>query len=315
MKTRSALKTLIFSMPLSGRIAWLLMFVAVSYSISGIAQSNPALSERWIQVEMTLFTYENANPDVEVWSPDKLSIGFPDRLVTLQRVADVLQLDDWTVLTGVPAPGSLAVLPAPPIQGPRPFAPGESFTLPDLERDAFQALPPAAHDFITTNRTLSQSPAHRIVYHNAWRQPLQRLNATPSVGLRGGREFGERSEVEGSVTVYAVATGDRFYLDTNFWLTQFGTEASSESAWVLPVLPAALSTVLVSDTAQSQSFAVTRIIQFNQSREMRINQFHYLDHPVLGMLVQVTPYERPAPIETEMLNGADTPPTAQFPAL
>jgi hypothetical protein len=42
---------------------------------------------------------------------------------------------------------------------------------------------------------------------------------------------------------------------------------------------------------------VTRIIEFQQSREMRLEQFHYLDHPALGMLVQVTAYERPpAPV-------------------
>ena len=33
----------------------------------------------------------------------------------------------------------------------------------------------------------------------------------------------------------------------------------------------------------------------DQSREMRSNEFHYLDHPALGIVIQVEPYELPAP--------------------
>lgn len=316
LKTTPDSQTRASAIPVRRQLALLSVVAALCSSTPVVAQPNAGLTERWVQVEMTLFTYENANLDVEVWSPDKLTAGFPDRLVALQQVADVLQLDDWTVLTGVPVPGSPAILAVQPAPGPRPYAPGDSFALPDLARDAFQALPPSAHDFITTNRTLSQSPAHRIVYHNAWRQPLQRLNATPAVGLRGGREFGERSEVEGSVTVYAAATGDRLFLDTNLWLTQFQADTNSESAWALPVLPAALSTQWNADAIAPQTFDVTRIIQFNQSREMRVNQFHYLDHPALGMLVQVTPYERPAPPVLEIpVDPAATPASSQLPGL
>ena len=264
------------------------------------AQPAPATLEPWVQVEMTLFTYENANLDAEVWSPEKLSIGFPDQLLALRNIADVLQLDDWSVLTGIPAAGMPAELPAPLPAGPRPYAPGDSFTMPDLERDAFQALPPSAHDFASTNRTLSQSPAHRIVYHNAWRQPLQRRSATPAVALQGGREFGERSEVEGSVVVHAGSTRDRLTMEANLWLTQFGADAGVKSEWTLPVLPTALQSRGGVDVLQQTEYAVTRIMQFNQSREMRQDQFHYLDHPALGMLVQVTTYERPAPVVLDL---------------
>jgi hypothetical protein len=54
------------------------------------------------------------------------------------------------------------------------------------------------------------------------------------------------------------------------------------------------------DVLQQPEYAVTRIMQFNQSREMRPDQFHYLDHPALGMLVQVTTYQRPAPVVLEL---------------
>lgn len=285
--------------------AWLLLSCGPA-----LAQAVSVTSEPWVQVEVTLFTYENANLEAEVWSPEKLSIGFPDQLLALHEVADVLQLDDWSVLTGAgfaPVPDELAEPATTPTIGPRPYAPAESFVLPDLSRDAFHALPPSAHDFLTTNRTLSQSPAHRIVYHNAWRQPLQRRSATPAVGVRGGREFGERSELEGSIIVHVGSTRDRMALETNLWLTQFGTTPSGATQWELPVLPAVLRDAPQTEAPLQPEFSATRIIQFNQSREMRLEQFHYLDHPALGMLVQVTAYERPAPPVVDVAEEAQAP--------
>lgn len=278
-----------------------------------VVMAQPGLSalEPWVQVEMTLFTYENANLDAEVWSPEKLSVGFPDQLLALHNVADVLQLDDWSMLTGFPVAGIPVETPAPLVAGPRPYAPGDSFTLPDLLRDAFTALPPSAQDFLTTNRTLSQSPAHRIVYQNAWRQPLLRRSATPAVGLRGGREFGERSEVEGSVLVYAAGARDRLNLEANLWLTQFGADSLQASAWTLPILPAALQAGDTQEVPPQPAYTVTRIIQFQQSREMRLDQFHYLDHPALGMLVQVTGYERPASPVLELPVSPEEPAASQ----
>lgn len=274
-------------------------------------QAQPAPGqEPWIQVEMTLFTYENANLESEVWSPEKLAIGFPDNLIVLQQMADVLQLSDWSVLTGAiatpqtaqpgpsPTPGAS---PAPVTReiGPRPYAPADSVTLPDLEREAFQVLPPAAHDFVTTNRTLSQSTGHRIVYHNAWRQPLRRRSATPAIGLQGGREFGARAEVEGSVALYSGSARDRLVLEANLWLTQFSTDQAVSSSWALPVLPAVLDRAQNQTETTNESYQISRIIEFRQSREMRLEQFHYLDHPAMGMLVQVTPWQVPPPPEPE----------------
>lgn len=275
-------------------------------------QAQPAPGqEPWIQVEMTLFTYENANLEAEVWSPEKLAIGFPDNLIALQQLADVLQLSDWSVLTGaIATPPTAAPVPSPtpaaspaPVAreiGPRPYAPADSVTLPDLEREAFQVLPPAAHDFVTTNRTLSQSTGHRIVYHNAWRQPLRRRSATPAIGLQGGREFGTRAEVEGSVILYAGSTRDRMMLEANLWLTQFSADQAPSSPWALPVLPAVLERTQTQAETTNESYQISRIIEFRQSREMRLEQFHYLDHPAMGMLVQVTPWQVPPPPEPEI---------------
>ncbi len=304
----------------AGRRATVLALLGL-LPVFGHPQPTPT-QEPWVQVEMTLFTYENANLEAEVWSPEKLAIGFPDNLIALQQLADVLQLSDWSVLTGaIATPQTAAPVPSPtPAQspapvareiGPRPYAPADSFTLPDLEREAFQVLPPAAHDFVTTNRTLSQSTGHRIVYHNAWRQPLRRRSATPAIGMQGGREFGERAEVEGSVLVHAGNARDRLVLDANLWLTQFSAGAAGSSPWSLPVLPAVLAQTQDQSEAPTENYQINRIIEFRQTRDMRLEQFHYLDHPAMGMLVQVTSWQVPPPPESEVPAESPAPPTDQ----
>jgi hypothetical protein len=44
---------------------------------AAIAQPGLSALEPWVQVEMTLFTYENANLDAEVWSPEKTEHRVP----------------------------------------------------------------------------------------------------------------------------------------------------------------------------------------------------------------------------------------------
>lgn len=315
---------------MSGRTSWIktarqrAALLALSSLLPLCGQAQPAATqEAWVQVEMTLFTYENANLEAEVWSPEKLAIGFPDNLIALQQLANVLQLSDWSAVTGPLAPqeslaASASATPTASPEpatvreiGPRSHAPADSFTLPDLEREAFYALPPAAHDFVTTNRTLAQSSAHRIVYHNAWRQPLRRRSATPAIGLQGGREFGERAEVEGSVLVHAGNARDRLVLEANLWLTQFSADAAVSSPWSLPVLPAVLAQTQDQSEAPTENYQINRIIEFRQTRDMRLEQFHYLDHPAMGMLVQVTPWQVPPPPESEVPAESPAPPTDQ----
>ncbi len=300
----------------STRLISQLSFFAVSLLLTQPVRAAEATAERWFQVEMTVFTHENSNLEMEIWSPAKLSLAFPERLRKLRKLSDFLQLDDWSVLTGVVepvpvasagtpiSPLTAAAVPAPALVGPRPHAPGESFRLPDFEREAFLALPEQDHDFTGSNRALSQSSAYRTLLHSAWRQPMTRRNAATAVAVNGGRVFNQRSELEGSVSVYFNNAEDRVVFDSNVWLTSFSTAQGTEEEWVLPVLPAIMMTVDMDENADAVEYYVNRIVQLRQVRDMRSGEFHYIDHPAMGILVQITPYvvpEIPVP-ETEQLD-------------
>ncbi len=292
----------------------------------GNAAEATAAPERWFQIEMTVFAHESSDLEQELWSPEKLSLGFPERLQRLRSLSDFLQLTDWTVLspdlgaadaipttpadvpapdgiTGTPQlpgqPASIQSVPVPVLVGPLPYAPAESFRMPDFAREAFLMLPPETHQFGSTNRALNQSAQYRILSHSAWRQPMTRRNAAVAIGIVGGRQFNEHRELEGNVTLYFNNAGDRVVFNGNLWLGSFGIQDDSAEDWVLPVLPGTLAeTDTATDEPQTEYF-VNRIVQLREVREMREQELHYLDHPALGVLVQITPYTPPPPIVLE----------------
>ncbi|MDP1932133.1 MAG: CsiV family protein [Gammaproteobacteria bacterium] len=293
-----------------------LFVISLAFTQPILAAENPT-GERWFQVEMTLFTHENSNLDMEIWSPTKLSLGFPERLRKLRKLSDFLQLDDWSILTGVVQPVAIAasaipadavpsaITPVQPLVGPRPYAPGESFRLPDFERQSFLALLAQDHDFTGSNRALSQSSAYRVLFHNAWRQPMTRRNGATAVVVSGGRTYNQRSELEGSVSLYFNNTEDRVVFDSNVWLTSFSAAQSSEEDWSLPVLPAVMLAASADENAEAVEYHINRIIQLRQVRDMRSGEFHYIDHPAMGILVQITPYvvpEIPVPGVEELVD-------------
>lgn len=43
---------------------------------------------------------------------------------------------------------------------------------------------------------------------------------------------------------------------------------------------------------QAQNYVVTQIVTLQQQRRMRSGELHYIDHPKMGLIVKVTPYEK-----------------------
>lgn len=273
------------------------ILLALSLLLPGLALAQTSSSDNWFQIEVTVFTWEDSNLEQELWQASKLSIGFPERLRRLRQVSEALQLSDWSVFEPVllnEVTAQELQEPVPRLVGPSVFAPGtDIFQLPDLERTAFLQLPPEDHDFSGSNRALTQSSGHRIVFHGAWRQMLTRRNAATAVAVMGGRNFNGRREVEGSVTFYLTSSGDRAIVESNLWLSRFSTQPPQEQAWELPVLPDILLADTGDEASSAERYYVDRIIQFQQNRDLRSREFHYLDHPAMGMLVQITPYTLP----------------------
>lgn len=286
--------------------------------LNAYGQAQP--DQRWYQIEVTLFAYDNAMQAQEHWPMELLQQPLARSTRPLDRLTDVLTLPEWLDVTlTTPAstsssdivrtdpelePGQIEELPelAVPLHT-------SDFRLPDPERDAFLALPASMHGFSDTNRALAGSARYRVLYHDAWRQPLTGANQAVPVWVSGGQVFGDRHELEGSLTFRFNPGQDRVVLDAKLWLSQFSSLPPAAGEEIsLPDLPPQLTlgsasgiTAAVAPEA-GQTWYPVQVIPVINTREMRSNEFHYIDHPAVGIVVHVFPYTvPPLPVDADAL--------------
>lgn len=251
--------------------------------------------ERWFQVEMTVFSNESvAERERESWRAEGRQLAYPGNPVRLAQLLDLLLLDSFAPSgeTGLPQ-GAEAIDPeAARLRdtGPHPAREDASFRFPDLQRDAFIALPASYSDFRQTNLAIERAPQHRILYHAVWRQPVGDAGNTSPVLVSGGDAHGPYRELQGSVALEFNANRDRVVFSADLWLATFGG-SDSETVWTLPAPPPELVTAANPENPP----AISRIYPMQQNRDLRSGEFHYLDHPAMGILVQIVPYVVPPP--------------------
>ena len=238
---------------------------------------------------MTIFSNESgADREREFWGTDDPQLSYPPNMIRLGRLTDLLFLD-W------PASEPDSELLAPELErlrdtGPFPAREASGFRFPDLQRDPFLELPATYSNFRQTNQTIERAGQYRILYDAVWRQPVgDEGTETPVLVASGGR-YGALTELQGSAALYFNANRDRVIFSADLWLAEFGG-ATDGSEWSLPPIPEEFR----EDTENSVSSTISRVYPMRQQRELRSNEFHYLDHPALGIVVQISPYDRPPP--------------------
>ena len=249
--------------------------------------------QRWFQVEMTIFSNESgADREREFWNAENSDLSYPPDMIRLGRLTDLLFLD-WSASE----PDSEPL--APELErlrgtGPFPAREASGFRFPDLQRDPFLKLPAAYSDFRQTNQAIEQAGQYRVLYDAVWRQPVGDEGTETPVLVVGGGRYGDFTELQGSVTLYFNANRDRVIFNADLWLVEFGG-ATEGGEWLLPPLPEEFR----ENAGNSAAAAISRVFTMRQQRELRSNEFHYLDHPALGIVVQIAPYDRPPPESIE----------------
>ena len=211
-------------------------------------------------------------------------------------------------------------------------------------------------------RRIARRSGYRVLFHEAWRQPLIPADESASILITGGDKVENHFELEGSIKLSL----SRFlHIETNLWRNFFVPNYGQELAYwpALPDVPEPiktpnidLMTVSVSDSdifsnntaddsfqfntsygsQRSESLnldlntdldskaannsilgleqnlqletanLVNEIFTLRQKRRMRSQELHYIDHPRLGILVKIIPYEvllpavSPSPIENKI---------------
>jgi hypothetical protein len=301
----------------------------LSLSASACLLAQGEEEERWFQIEVSIFSNEEAADRYEEqWQADRTKLGYPASLRRLDELMDLLMIDDLRAESPIDDGGfdaleqfssAIDVSVAPTkaenrtaallSTGPQPQRIGAGFNFYDLQRDAFVHLPLSESDFLQTNRAIDRSADHRLLFQGLWRQVVPAQEAATPIYIEGGLQYGDQHELQGSLSMRFNQNQDRVVADVNLWLTEFGVIVGPDTSWKLPSVPTGLggpqqSGVLdpLSQLNQSGEFSVSsqqptyfpnRVFHLQQSRDMRSTEFHYVDHPALGLVIMVEPYEVP----------------------
>lgn len=183
----------------------------------------------------------------------------------------------------------------------------------DLTREPYFFLPAEEHQLQAEVNQLKRNSGYNVIFHQAWRQPMVELDKAPALLIEGGGLFGNFRELSGSLTL---SVSRYLHLKTNLWLSQFEPNYGQERLdWPeLPTRPSLRDqegNALLFEAPKNglwsefnnpeeeyenilaQPYLVSQVVTLEQKRRMRSGEMHYIDHPLMGLLVKITRYELP----------------------
>ncbi len=257
--------------------------------------------ERWFQIELSIFSNENIEDrNAESWLPSDYELNYPKNMRKLSLLTDLFLsdriLDDRLSVIGSASQEEIdEMIKKDQLKNIRPWIKNSksNFKLFDFSRDDFTQLSPVDSDFQQTNRTLERSSDHRLLYHGLWRQAVRQSSNAVPIYIEGGLRYGDNHELQGSVAIRFNENGDRVVVDTHIWLIDYSIVKDSSSEWKLPQVPESVRRES-RENPSSLTYFPNNVYVMEQSREMRSNEFHYLDHPALGLVISVKPYSVPS---------------------
>ena len=266
-----------------------------------LISSHSLAQERWFQIELSIFSNENIEDrNAESWLPSDYELNYPKNMRKLSLLTDLFlsdhNLDDRLSDTGSASQEEIdAMIRNDQLKNIRPRIKSteSNFKLFDFSRNDFTQLSPVDSDFQQTNRTLERSSDHRLLYHGLWRQAVRQSSNAVPIYIEGGLRYGDNHELQGSVTIRFNENEDRVVVDTHIWLIEYSIVKDSSSEWKLPQIPEFIRRES-RENSSSLTYFPNNVYVMEQSREMRSNEFHYLDHPALGLVISVKPYNVPS---------------------
>ena len=255
-----------------------------------ISQARDAEPQRWFQADMVVFVNQNSMNGAEQWpkiSPhtipaNAIKLRSPDAPNSAPVINDLLRLHKQDLQKA----------------------------LPDLEREAFVSLPGEAHVLLKEGNTIDATNGYKVISRKAWIMPLQDDSRSKPIKIRAYNNTGRPSLLEGSVSI----SSSRFlHVDVNLWYSELSREALSdqlrsvatdtghenlqtvnsekESGKAKPEIRRDLQLVM---DPSGTPMKITRNFQLRESRRIRnTQQVQYLDSPILGVLIKLTPYDLP----------------------
>ena len=259
-----------------------------------------AKTDTWYQVELIVFSHPAGN-DAEQWDATP-NLAYPS--------ASRLLADEVSTPVVISQPEQAA-----------PTAP--------LQPAAFTILPSSQQALRNKAAAIQRSSRYQILFHEAWNQQMtDQANALPIVLDRSG-DGGAWPELQGTIKLYVARY---LYLETNLWLNTRGEylpgswrmpappigpsslifeapepeleleleQPQRETITADPAIdlesqrvPSTLITITKRAETLEPIYPFRHAVRLHQTRRMRSGEVHYIDHPMLGVIVKITPLPDP----------------------
>jgi hypothetical protein len=199
----------------------------------------------------------------------------------------------------------------------------------------FIALPSGDRTFYGKAAYMQRSGRYRTLFHEAWYQPFADENRTLPIVIDRSGDTGDWPLLQGSVKIYL---SRYLHIETDLWLNTDGSYLPGD--WQMPAPPLGPPSLIIeepfSDIVEESlpeieasyrsgpdpdweewpldpneaevdtgpQYPFRHAVRLKQKRRMRSQEVHYLDHPLLGVVVTITPLTEE---ELEALALAETP--------
>ena len=242
-------------------------------------------------------------------APDQIGAGYeldPQTLGTLEAAWEFATLESTPLIGFEESPepadpiteGAVAVPAIQPVLEPDPLL--EFMELihrfeEQLQERSYRWLPTEEFLMRRDARLLERRGGHRVLLHGRWLQPVPGRDQPEALFIQSGARLSGRYQLEGSLAV----TLGRFL---HFQAQLSYREPGMGQRPVYLAVPPAIETPgpgleLMPEQQPPEATPlpepVAGFMVLDQSRRMRSEEIHYLDHPKLGIIVRIDPVELP----------------------
>ena len=246
--------------------------------LSALFAAGPARAVSWYQVEVIVFDYTRPDLDGELWFENP---GLPQRK------------DSIDLLTAVADP--VKDIPSGINQPVSEQQPDTTSTDDSQHLVPYLALPEEKYRLREDYRRLRLSSAYRPLLHVAWQQPGLDAAGVRQVHLE--KLIGDGMPVPAAAAEGAEAVVQNYIPPDPIFDGLIRLRSSSDLLYVdvdIAYFPAGFRNLLESQSGDIASGADKRVnlnadyVRMTDSRRIRLNELNFFDHPLFGVLLQVS---------------------------
>lgn len=154
---------------------------------------------------------------------------------------------------------------------------------------AFHRVPEGERFLGTEARRIARSAGREVLAHLAWRQPFEAEAPAWPVLVLGGDGAAGTPELVGTV---GVALRRYLHAEVDLYRAEpLPVDAAPERALPGPAEPSPFLQPGAVERLEAEPPPGTGWVHVQQTRRMRSGELHYLDHPRLGVLLRIEPWE------------------------